>query len=325
MQRISRRAVLLAAGAAALPGAASAQAGASYPNRPIRLVVPFPPGGSVDPLARTVGQKLGEALGQQVIVDNRPGGNTVIGTDFVAKSPPDGYTLLLTASSHVTQPQLLQAPYDPIKDFTPVATLSTSDMIVVVNPNVPVNSIRELVALAKSRPGTLNYSSAGNGNPNHLAGELLDMMAGVKTTHVPYKGGAPAITDLVGGQVQFSYGSPITVLPHIKAGRLRAIAVTSPKRMALLPEVPTVAESGLPGYEIGIWYGLLAPAGTPKDVIAKLNAEINKITALPETEARFEAGGMVRYVATADRFDQMLKSDMEKFGRIIKTANVKLD
>jgi tripartite-type tricarboxylate transporter receptor subunit TctC len=203
--------------------------------------------------------------------------------------------------------------------------LSTSDMIVVVNPNVPVNSIRELVALAKSRPGTLNYSSAGNGNPNHLAGELLDMMAGVKTTHVPYKGGAPAITDLVGGQVQFSYGSPITVLPHIKAGRLRAIAVTSPKRMALLPEVPTVAESGLPGYEIGIWYGLLAPAGTPKDVIAKLNAEINKITALPETEARFEAGGMVRYVATADRFDQMLKSDMEKFGRIIKTANVKLD
>ena len=323
MNRLTRRTLLLGASALFAPAVALAQG--AYPNRPIRLVVPFPPGGSVDPLARTVGQKLGEALGQQVIVDNRPGGNTVIGTDFVAKSTPDGYTLLLTASSHVTQPQLLQAPYDPIRDFTPVATLSTSDMIVVVNPGVPVQNIRELVALAKSRPGALNYSSAGNGNPNHLAGELLDMMAGVKTTHVPYKGGAPAITDLVGGQVQFSYGSPITVLPHIKAGRLRAIAVTSTKRLGILPEVPTVAESGLPGYEIGIWYGVLAPAGTPRDVVARLNAEINKITELAETRARFDASGMERYVATAERFDQMMKSDMDKFGRIIKTANVKLD
>lgn len=324
MNPINRRTLLAAATALLAPALASAQGG-PYPNRPIRLVVPFPPGGSVDPLARTVGQKLSEALGQQVIVDNRPGGNTVIGTDFVAKSPADGYTLLLTASSHVTQPQLLQAPYDPVKDFTPVATLSTSDMIIVAHPSLPANNIRELIALARSRPGSLNYSSAGSGNPNHLAGELLDMMAGVKTTHVPYKGGAPAINDLVGGQVQFSYGSPITVLPHIKAGKLKPLAVTSPQRMAILPEVPTVAESGLPGYEIRIWYGLLAPAGTPRDVVAKLNAEINRITALPETTARFEAAGMERHVATADRFEQMMKADMEKFGRIIKTANVKLD
>lgn len=324
MNPISRRTLLAAASALLAPAIASAQGG-PYPNRPIRLVVPFPPGGSVDPLARTVGQKLAEALGQQVIVDNRPGGNTVIGTDFVAKSPPDGYTLLLTASSHVTQPQLLQAPYDPVKDFTPVATLGTSDMIVVVHPSVPASNIRELLALARSRPGALNYSSAGNGNPNHLAGELLDMMAGVKTTHVPYKGGAPAINDLVGGQVQFSYGSPITVLPHIRSGKLKAIAVTSPQRMALLPDVPTVAESGVPGYEISIWYGLLAPAGTPREVVARLNSEINRITALPETKGRFDAGGMQRHVATADRFEQMMRSDMEKFGRIIKTAGVKLD
>ncbi|HYF20563.1 MAG TPA: tripartite tricarboxylate transporter substrate binding protein [Ramlibacter sp.] len=324
MTRITRRTLLGAAPALLAPALASAQAG-PWPNRPIRIVVPFPPGGSVDPLARTVGQKLGEALGQQVVVDNRPGGNTVIGTDFVAKAPADGYTLLLTASSHVTQPQLLQAPFDPIKDFTPVATLSTSDMIIVAHPSVPANNVRDLIALAKQQPGKLNYSSAGNGNPNHLAGELLDMMAGVKTTHVPYKGGAPAINDLVGGQVQFSYGSPLTVLPHIRGGRLKALAVTSPQRMSILPEVPTVAESGLPGYEIRIWYGLLAPAGTPREIVSRLNTEINKITELAETRTRFEAAGMERHVATAERFEQMMRTDMDKFGRIIKTANVKLD
>lgn len=297
----------------------------AYPSRPIRLVVPFPPGGSVDPLARLIADRMSQSFGQQVIVDNRPGGNTVIGTDFVAKSPADGYTLLLTASSHVTQPQLLAAPYDPIKDFVPVATVSASDMIVVVHPSVPANNVQELLALARAKPGALNFSSAGSGNPNHLAGELLNMMANVKTTHVPYKGGAPAIADLVGGQVQFSYGSPIAVLPHIKAGKLRAIAVTSSQRMSLLPNVPTVAESGLPGYEIRIWYGVVAPGGTPVDVVSKLNAEINRIMLLPDIKERLDAAAMERLSASAERFDAMMKADMDKFGRIIKTANVKLD
>ncbi len=323
MKVISRRAVLLAVCAVLAPAAAFAQA--PFPSKPIRMIVPFPPGGSVDPLARVISQRMSETFGQQVIVDNRPGGNTVIGTDATAKAPADGYTLLLTATSHVTNPQLLPTSYDPIKDFVPVATISTSDMILVTNPSVPANNLHELLALAKAQPGKLNFSSAGSGNPNHLAGELMNMMADVKTTHVPYKGGAPAITDLVGGQVQFSFGSPIIVLPFIRTGKLKAIAVTSPSRMAVLPQVPTISEAGLPGYEVRVWYAVLAPAGTPKDVVAKLGNEINRIMALPETKEKLDAAGMERFSMPADQFETVMKADMEKFGKIIKTANVKLD
>ena len=321
--KFSLTAALLAACAVAAPVSALAQG--TFPTKPIRIIVPFPPGGSVDPLARVIGQKMSETFGQQVIVDNRPGGNTVIGTEATAKAAADGYTLLLTASSHVTNPQLLPTSYDPIKDFVAVATVSTADMILVTNPSVPVNNLKELLALAKAKPGTLNFSSAGSGNPNHLAGELMNMMAGVKTTHVPYKGGAPAITDVVGGQVQFSFGSPIIVLPHIKAGKLKPIAVSSPSRMAILPQVPTIAESGLPGYEVRIWYALLAPAGTPKDVVAKIGHEVDRIMALPDTKERLDAAGMERLSMPADKFDAVMRADMDKFGKIIKAANVKLD
>ena len=321
--KFSFAAALLAACAIAAPVAAIAQT--AFPTKPIRIIVPFPPGGSVDPLARVIGQRMSETFNQQVIVDNRPGGNTVIGTDATAKSPADGYTLLLTASSHVTNPQLLPTAYDPIKDFVPVATISTADMILVTNPSVPANNLKELLALASAKPGSLNYSSAGSGNPNHLAGELMNMMAGVKTTHVPYKGGAPAITDLVGGQVQFSFGSPIIVLPFIKSGKLKPIAVSSPARMAILPQVPTIAEAGLPGYEVRIWYALLAPAGTPKDVVAKIGHEVDRIMALPEMKEKLDAAGMERLTMPADKFESMMKADMDKFGRIIKAANVKLD
>jgi tripartite-type tricarboxylate transporter receptor subunit TctC len=321
-RRTTLTALALAACAVAAPFAAFAQA--NFPTKPIRLVVPFPPGGSVDPLARVIATEMGKTFGQQVIVDNRPGGNTVIGTEFTAKSPADGYTLLLTASSHVTNPQLIATSYDPIKDFTPVATVSTADMILVVNPSLPVNNLKEFIALAKSRPGQLNFSSAGSGNPNHLAGELLNMRAGITTTHVPYKGGAPAITDLVGGQVQFSYGSPIIVMPFIKAGKLKPIAVSSPKRMAILPDVPTIGET-VPGYEVSIWYGMLAPAGTPRDVVRKIGDEVNRIMALPEMKEKLDAAGMVRYTTTSDQFEKVMKSDMDKFGKIIKAANVKLD
>ena len=295
-----------------------------FPSKPIRIVVPFPAGGSVDPLARVLAKRLQESLGQTVIVENRPGGNTVVGTDAVAKAPADGHTLLMTATSHVTTPQLMPAPFDPIKDFAPVATLSSSDMILVVNPSVAANSLRDLIALAKTQPGKLNYASAGIGNPNHLAGELFDMMAGVKTTHIPYKGGAPAITDLVGGQVQMAYGSPIIVLPFIRSGKLRAVAVTSPARMAALPQVPTFAEAGLPGYSLKIWYGLLAPAGTPKPVIAKLSAEVVRIMQLPDVKETLDAAEMERFTLGSDQFGAQMISDMEKFHRIITTANVKM-
>ncbi|MBG9387388.1 tripartite tricarboxylate transporter substrate binding protein [Caenimonas aquaedulcis] len=324
MKPFSLTACLMAACIAAAPLAAGAQG--AFPTKPMRIVVPFPPGGSVDPLARVISQKMGETFGQQVIVDNRPGGNTVIGTEYVAKAPADGYTLLLTASSHVTNPQLLPTSYDPIKDFVTVATVSTTDMILVTNAaQVPANNLKEFIALAKSKPGALNFSSAGSGNPNHLAGELLNMMAGIKTTHVPYKGGGPAITDLVGGQVQFSMGSPIIVMPHIRSGKLKALAVSSPKRMPLLPDVPTMSEAGLPGYEVRIWYGLLAPAGTPKDIVAKIGAEVNRIMALPEMKEKLDVAGMDRYTTTQEQFDAVMRSDMDKFGKIIKAANVKLD
>ncbi|NBX15443.1 MAG: hypothetical protein EBR17_09985 [Betaproteobacteria bacterium] len=215
--------------------------------------------------------------------------------------------------------------YDPIKDFVPVATVSTADMILVANPLVPVNNLKEFLAMAKAKPGELNYSSAGSGNPNHLAGELMNMMADVKTTHVPYKGGAPAITDVVGGQVEFSFGSPIIVLPFIKTGKLKALAVSSPSRMGVLPQVPTIAEAGLPGYEMRIWYALFAPAGTPKEVVAKLNAEVNRIMGLPETKEKLDAAGMERFTMNNEQFAIQMKNDMEKFGRIIKAAKVKLD
>ena len=327
MTQLSRRAALRVGAVSILaPAVVAAQpATGPYPNRPIRFIVPFPPGGSVDPLARIIGQKLSDDLGQQVIVDNRPGGNTVIGTEATAKAPPDGYTILMTATSHVTNPQLVPTSYDPIRDFAPIATLSSSDMVLVVHPSVPARTLQELIALAKARPGQLNFASAGSGNPNHLAGELINMMAGVRTTHVPYKGGAPAVTDLVGGQVQMHYGSPINVLPHIRSGRLRALAVSSPARLPTLPDVPTFAEAGLPGYEIRIWYGVLAPAGTPREVQARLATEINRIMLLPEVKERLDAAGMDRYSLTAEQFASVLRSDMDKFGRIIKAANVKLD
>lgn len=326
MLKLASLALGLMAAAALVAAPAPAMADTAWPAKQnIRIIVPFPPGGSVDPIARVISQKLGEALNQSVIVDNRPGGNAVIGTELTARAAPDGYTLLLTATSHVTNPLLVPTTYDAVKDFVPVAMLSEAPVILTVNPSVPANNLKEFIALAKAKPGQLNFSSAGSGNPNHLAGELFNMMAGVKTTHVPYKGGAPAVADLLGGHVDFTYGSPIIVLPHIKTGKLRALAVSGPTRLASLPDVPTFAEAGLPGYEIRIWYGLLAPAGTPKDIVARLNKEINRILALPEVNAEIEAGGMQRFVLDPDQFSGLMKEDAAKYGRIIKEANVKLD
>lgn len=318
-------AAALAAASFLMPVVASAQTPAQFPTKPIRLIVPFPPGGSVDPLARVLSEKLSESLGQQIVVDNRPGGNAVIGTELTAKSPADGYTLLLASTSHVTNPLLVPTNYDPLKDFVPVAMLSESPVILCVNPSVPAKSLKELIALAKAKPGELNFSSAGSGNPNHLAGELLNIMADVKTTHVPYKGGAPAVTDLIAGQVQFTYGSPIIVLPHIRSGKLRALAVSGTARLPSLPDVPTFAEAGLPDYNIRIWYGVLAPAGTPKPVVARLSSEIDRIMGLPEVKEKLDVGGMGRFSLPTDQFQALMKSDSDMYRSIIKTANVKLD
>jgi len=320
------KAGLLSAASVLAPALPRAQGMATgFPDRPVRLVVPFPPGGSVDPLARVLGQKMSEGLGQPFVIENRPGANAAIGTEFVARAPADGYTLLLASTSHVTNPLLMTVSYDALRDFVPVATLSESPVVLVVHPSVPANSLQELIELARARPTRLNYSSAGTGNPNHLAGELLNIMAGVQTTHVPYRGGAPAITDLMAGLVQFSYGSTIIVLPHIQSGRLRALAVSGATRLPSLPNVPTFAEAGLPGYGIRIWNAVFAPAATPRDVIAKLTAEIERSMATPEAKERLESGGMERLALSPAQFADLMREDAEKYARIIRTANVRLE
>src|SRR6185503_6488263 len=262
--------------------AATAQA-QTYPNRAVRLVVPFAAGGSTDIVGRTVAQKLNEMWGQPVLVDNRQGGSTVIGTDVVAKSPPDGYTLLVTPAPFTIVPSLIaKLPYDPAKDFEPITLINTTPLVVVVHPGVPATSVKELIALAKRRPGALNYGSSGSGGSNHLAGELFNAMAGVKLVHIPYKGNAPALTDLIGGHVDVVFNGLTSAMPFIKSGRLRALAVTSLNRAGALPDVPTLDESGLKGFQAVAWNGLTAPARTPKDVVAKVNADVVKIVKSPE-------------------------------------------
>lgn len=308
----------------AFAGSASAQQG--YPNKPIRFIVPYAPGGSTSNVARLIGQKLTEAWGQQVIIDNRPGGNTVIGSEALAKSPPDGYTISLAASTHATVPHLLASlPYDPIKDFTPVATLVTTQLVLVLHPSVPANNLQEFIALAKSKPGQLNFASVGTGSSTHLAGELFNNVAGVKMQQVPYKGTAPALTDLIGGQVQLNFDTPITSIPHIRSGKLKAIAITGKTRLAALPQVPTFAEAGLPNYDFQLWMGVLAPAGTPKEIVNKLNTEIAKILTMPDMKEKLVSQGLEPFVSTPDQFAALIKSDMTKFGQVIKTANIKLE
>jgi len=307
----------------AIAGSVAAQQ--AYPNKPIRLITPYPPGGATSVVSRLVGQKLTESWGQQVIVDNRGGGNTIIGSEAVAKSPPDGYTLLLVNSALVIIPNLLSAPYDVIKDFAPVATVTSIGLILVLHPSVPASNLQEFIALAKSRPGQLNYASSGSGNSNHLVGELFQSLTGVRIQHVPYKGAGPGLTDLLGGQVQLYFASPPSAVPHIKSGRLKAIAVTGATRLSALPEVPTFTEAGLSDLNADSWQGILAPAGTPSAVIDKLSTEIAKILAMPDIKERLVSQGMAPFISTPEQFAMLLKSDFAKYAKIIKTANIKLD
>jgi tripartite-type tricarboxylate transporter receptor subunit TctC len=305
------------------PQPASAQ---TYPDRPIRMLVPFPSGGSIDPVARILAQKINEDWGQSVIVDNRPGGNTIIGTEALARSTPDGYTILITASTHVINALLMNnLPYDSDKDFIPVATLYRSEFLLLVHPSVPAQNLQQFIALAKTKPGALNYAISGNGNANQLAGELFNMTAGVQLSSVPYKGGGPAITDLLGGQVQAMFSVPVSVIGQVKAGKLRALAYTGASPLSSLPDVPTFAQAGLPGFDIKSWVGILVPAGTPKPIVDKLAAEIGRILAMSDVKARLEEQGQDPFIQTPSQFSALIAADREKYASIIRAAHIKLD
>ncbi len=297
----------------------------SYPSKPIRIVSPYPAGGSTSIMARLVAQPLTEAWGQQVIVDNRGGGNTLIGSEHVARSAADGYTLILVTTTHTIIPQLISTPYDPVKDFVPVATIGGTENILVVHPAVPVKNLKELIALAKAKPGQLNYGTSGSGSVTHLAIELFRIMSGTNMQAIPYKGSGPALTDLLGGQIQVYMNSAANFIPHIKSGRVKALAVSGEKRLAVVPELPTFSEAGLAGYNVRSWYGILAPAGAPKAIIDKLSREIARILTTPELKERLAGQGTEPFINTPEQFGELMKVDRAKYGKVIKAANIKLD
>jgi tripartite-type tricarboxylate transporter receptor subunit TctC len=295
-----------------------------YPTRPIRLIIPYPPGGPTDFVGRTVGQKLAPFLGQQIVVDNRPGAGTIIGSELVARATPDGYTLLFgTGGGTFLAPLMLpKVPYDPLRDFDPVAMLVMSPQVLVVHPSVPANSISELIALAKAKPGTLNFASVGNGTSPHLGGELLQSLTHTKLVHVPYKGTAPAMTDLISGQVHLMFSSMPTVLAHVKSGRLRLLATGGNKRSAVIADTPTVAET-VPGFELVTWYGIFAPVRTPDAVIRRLNVEIGKVLADTESRERMAAQGLEPTPMSPEELKRYTREDVSRWSRLIKAAGIK--
>jgi tripartite-type tricarboxylate transporter receptor subunit TctC len=309
----------------ALACVASGAAAQAYPAKPVRIVVPFPAGGNADIFARMHAQKLSEAWGQPVVVDNRAGAAGIIGSQLVAKSPADGYTLLLgTTGTHTTNPAVYaKLPYDPLKDFAPVSNLADSPFLLVVHPSVPAYSLRELIALAKSRRGQLNYASFGTGSSAHLAGEMLRSMARIEIVHVPYKGGPPALTDLIGGHVALMFNSLPAVIPQVKSGKLRALALAADKRAPALPDMPTFAEAGLRDFEAGSWYGVLAPAGTPRDIIARLHAETVRILALPDVRQRFATEGATPLGNSPEEFAEQIRKDHARWAKVAKDAGIK--
>jgi tripartite-type tricarboxylate transporter receptor subunit TctC len=323
--KFAYRAATCAACVLLLPSLSPADA-QDYPNKPIRLIVPQPPGGTSDILARVFAQKLSDNLRQQVIIDNRAGASGTIGTDLAAKSTPDGYTIVLVYTTHATTPGIYgKLPYDPVADFAPITITALAPLFLVVHPKIPVTSVKELIAYAKTRPAELNFCSAGNGSGSHLAGELFNTMTGVKLTHIPYKGSGLAITELIGGQVQLMFAGIVPIDPHVKAGRVRGIAVSSAKRSVALPQVPTIAESGLPGFEVVGWYGVLAPAHTPPLIVARLNREFLKILQTPEMRDRLLSEGAEPVGNSPAEFTAFLKTDIARWAKVIKAAGAKLD
>ena len=298
-----------------------------YPKRPVRLIVPFPPGGGNDIVARAVAQELAKSLGQPFVVENKPGAGGAIGAELAARSPADGYTLFLGGvGSHVVNPSLhAKLSYDPISDFAPVTLIASAPSVLVVNPSLQATSVAEFTALAKANPGKLNYASNGNGSSAQLAAVLYESMAGVRMMHVPYKGVAAALVDVMSGEVQLMFGTLVAIIPHIKAGRLRALAVTGKRRSPLLPDVPTLAESGLPGYEAGSWYGILAPAGTPGAIVARLNAEINNAIRQPEIRERLAAEGAELIGGSPDDFASHIGTELSRMKKLVRDAGIRME
>ncbi len=323
---LSRRPLLLVAALAGLglsPLAAHAQA---FPNKPVRLVVPFPPGGPVDTVARTVGQKLQELWGQPVVVDNRAGAGGQVGADHVAKAVPDGYTVFVCSIHHAVLPALKpKLPYDIERDFVPLTFGARFPIVLVLAPGVEAKSVADLITLAKRQPGKLAYASSGNGGGTHLAGELFDLQAGTKLLHVPYKGSAPAMADVLGSQVQMMFADAPTALPQVRGGKVRAIGVAQAQRSELFPGVPTFAEAGVAGYDAYSWAGFVAPAGTPKDVAAKLSADIARVLALPEVKARLHDAGAEPAPTSAEGFGRFIHDELAKWGRVVKAGNIQAD
>jgi tripartite-type tricarboxylate transporter receptor subunit TctC len=299
---------------------------AQYPVKPVRLIVPFPPGGGTDTMARVLAPKLAEGLGQQVVIDNRGGAGATIGTELAAKSPPDGYTLLLATITNAVGMSLYpNLKYDLVRDFAHVTRLATTPHILVVHPSLPVKTVKELIALAKARPGQLVYSSSGSGSVSHLAGEYFAHLTGTKMLHVPYKGGGPSVAALVSGEVAVGFATMPSVISQVKAGRLRAIAMTTAQRSPALPELPTVENAGVAPYDVGSWYGLSVPAGTPKDVIAKLHEATHKLMALPEVKERLAASGFAVILSTPEQYTDFVRTEVERWGKVVKTSGARAD
>jgi tripartite-type tricarboxylate transporter receptor subunit TctC len=325
-RNVKRSIVLLCGALAILPGVAFAQTGAAFPTKPVRVIVPYPPGGGSDTIVRPLAQYLGQNLKQQFVVDNRGGGGGNIGMELAAKSPPDGHTIAfaLTAQLAVNPALYQKLPYDPIKDFDAITLLATGPYILVVHPSLPVKSVNELIALARARPGQLTYASSGNGSGGHLANELLNSMAHIKMLHIPYKGGGPALVDLVAGNVQVLFSTWASGRPHIESGRLRALAVSTSKRLTGV-NLPTVAEAALPGYDAGVWYAFVAPAGTPKEIVSKLNSEILRAAANPEFKALLQRSAIEPVGSTPEELGKFMRSEIVKWARVVKEANVHVD
>ena len=315
--------VLIAALAALGAHGAAALAAEAWPARPIRLIVPFPPGGSNDIVGRLVGAQLTERLGKTVVVDNRAGAAGTIGTEIAVRSQPDGHTLLVISAAYAYNPMVYKLPYDPVKAIAPVALLGTGPTSLLVNPALPAGSARELIALAKAKPGEVYYASAGIGSFTHLSCELFRIMAGINVVHVPFKGGGPAMLEVMSGRTQYTMGTIVQGMPHIRSGRLKVLGIGSAKRLAVLPDTPTIAESGVPGYEASNWWGIIAPAGTPAGVVKRLHAETATILKLPEMQKWFVTEGAVAAEMGTGQFAKFIQSEMDKWGRVVKQAGIK--
>jgi len=297
----------------------------AYPAKVIRIVDAFPPGGGSDVVARLVGPKLTQAWGQQVLVENRGGANGIIGNEHVLRSTPDGYTVLIATGSYAANPSLYKLPYDPINDISVIGRIASTVFMVVIHPSVPAKSIKEFVALARAKPGAINFGSTGTGGSTHLVMEFFKITAGVDLTHIPYKGTGPAVTDLIGGQIQVMIAATAPVMPHVKTGKLRALAVSGPKRIPGAPDLPTVIEAGVPGYDVTSWYAFVGPKGLPKEIVAAWNAELARIAQMPDIKERFAVGGMEAVSGPPEEFAAILKRDVDRWMRVVKQAGIKFD